>query len=293
MWSAVLTQLAPRLEAAWGELVRSPLEWSALGTSTADNGPAGPCWEGPLEPFDESLQVGLSPRLCQGALDRMLGGTKTGPEAGERSGAGLLWGRLELQLLERLAVRAAAEFCGVLHAVAGLPLTIPCLWPVSVDGTAPWRGATSGFRGGGLGAGGLASEHGADDRPESGSAATSPPAAVWSIQVTGTGLAGVLTFGLPSGVLALLEEACEGGATRAADSRTVTAELVLAEVDLPAADVWNLEVGDVIPLGREPGPEGEVVYLDVPGVGRWPGLVISRDGVLEFQPFPPPEQSPS
>jgi hypothetical protein len=182
----------------------------------------------------------------------MLGATETGLETGDRNAAGPSWGRLELQLLERLALRAAVEFCAALHAVSGLPLTIPCLWPVSVEGTSPPRCATAGFSGGGSGAGVLG-----------------------------------------EGVVALLEESPEGGATTAAAAGTVTAEVVLAEVDLPAAEVWNLEVGDVIPLGREPGPDGEVVYLDVPGVGRWPGLVISRDGVMEFRRLPPPEQAPS
>ena len=298
LWNAVLKRLAPRLETAWGELVRTSLEWSAMAPLVAESGSVGPCWEGPLEPFDDSLRVELSPQLCQGVLGRMLGATETGLETGDRNAAGPSWGRLELQLLERLALRAAVEFCAALHAVSGLPLTIPCLWPVSVEGTSPPRCATAGFSGGGsgagvLGAGVLGAGNAAVGLPATSLPATSRPVALWGLQVTGTGLAGVLTFGLPSGVVALLEESPEGGATTAAAAGTVTAEVVLAEVDLPAAEVWNLEVGDVIPLGREPGPEGEVVYLDVPGVGRWPGLVISRDGVMEFRRLPPPEQAPS
>jgi hypothetical protein len=115
-------------------------------------------------------------------------------------------------------------------------------------------------------------------------------------------LAGVLCFGLPPGVLALLEETREGGATPAQATlaqatlaqetlaqatATVTAEVVLAEVELPADEVWNLEVGDVIPLGRAPGREGEPVFLDIPGVGRVPAVVISRDGILEVHRLPP------
>jgi len=303
LWNAVRTQLAPRLEMAWGELVRTTLEWSAMGPAAAEGGDSGPCWEGPLEPFDESLRVELSPRLCQGVLGRMLGAAETGLESGDRRGARPSWGRLELQLLERLAVRAAVEFCGVLHEVSGLPLTIPCLWPVSIEGTAPQRGTTGGFPGRGLGAGVVGLGNAPVSRRESGPVvpsappdsvpATSSPAAVWRVQVTGTGLAGVLTFGLPPGVVALLEETREGHATSAAEAGTVTAEVVLAEVELPAAEVWNLEVGDVIPLGREPGREGETVYLDVPGVGRWPGVVILNEGVMEFRPLPPTEPPPN
>ena len=308
-WSEVLARLAPRLEHAWGELVRTSLEWSATAGALAESGAPGPRWEGPLEPFDESLRVELSPRLCQGVLGRMLGATEQAPEPTDRGQAGQPWGRLELQLLERLAGRAAVEFCGVLHDVSGLPLTIPCLWPVSAEGPSSSRGTTAGLSGRGpggtrLGSGGAGRDPGSvpGDRNPGGSLPAVAPAGVWCVQATGPGLAGVLCFGLPPGVLALLEETREGGATPAQATlaqatlaqetlaqatATVTAEVVLAEVELPADEVWNLEVGDMIPLGRAPGREGEPVFLDIPGVGRVPAVVISRDGVLEIHRLPP------
>jgi hypothetical protein len=212
----------------------------------------------------------------------MLGGTEAIESADAGDGVGLGFGRLELQLLERLAVTAAVEFCGVLHEVSGLPVTIPCLWLSSVDGTAAKPATTAGASAWGAGAGqGRGTEVPIQAGPS--------PAAVWRVQVTGTGVAGVLSFGLPEGVLALLEQSATGRESSAGATGAVTAEVVLAEVELPADEVWNLEVGDVIPLGRAPGREGEPVFLDIPGVGRVPAVVISRDGVLEVHRLPPGE----
>lgn len=287
-WSEVLTRLAPRLESVWGELARTSLTWSDTPTSQSDSGERGPSWEGPLEPLDESLRIELSPRLCQGLLGRMQGGTETVEEADARAGGG--FGRLELQLLERLVVSAAVEFCGVLHEVSGLPVTMPCLWLSSIEGTAANPGPVAGVTRAGTAPPGASPGRGSGFRADTG---TPPaPAARWRVHVRGTGLAGWLTFGLPEGVLALLEQTGQRRGSAAEGTATVTAEVVLAEVELPATEVWNLEVGDVIPLGRAPGREGEAVFLDIPGVGRVPAVAMFRDGVLEVRRLSPGESPP-
>jgi len=262
LWSGVVSGLAVQLEARWHELLRSSITLRRDPGRAVGGAIPGLFWQGPLEPLDEDLRVGLSDPLCHGLLYRLLGGAADDRERANPGGEEVSPGPMELQLLEPLVASVASGFCDLLHQLVGIPVMAPCLWLVAE------------------GQGGIAAAAGAD-------------LPLW---IEGAGFAGEMTVRVPGSLVSLLEhvedrpgQKCNEPpqspgftpAERRGDSSAV--EVVLAEVELCADDVRTLAVGDLIPLGRPPGTGGEWVWLEIPGQGRVVGRVTEESTGLEVR----------
>ena len=253
LWARVVGEMARRLEGCWHDLIRSRVTLREDDAGGAEAGMHWLRWQGPLEPLDEELEVGLSHSLYQGLLYRLLGGAEADLE-NDRAGSGPISpGAMELQLLEPLVLGVASEFCTALHQAVGIPVMAPCLWLSPMASREDRQGAEL------------------------------------QLWMEGVGFAGRLSVRVPVSLLAILEQVPGQpipNPTPREDARAVETgaiEVVLAEVELDAGDLADLAVGDLIPLGRAPAHAGEWVWLDIPGQGRVLARVVEGAGGLEVQ----------